>query len=201
VVLGVQNGMRKLVYLSNVTVDGHIAGPAGEVDFFSFGGPHQEALAHELPETVPEAMRAALGIEDAGNKRFDAMVVGRASYEPALQAGLASPFPRLQQYVVSRSLATPHPDISVSPDPVQLVRDLKSTTGGDIWLMGGGQLAAGLLAEIDELQLVVHPVVIGAGVPLFGATYRPTAFRQVDETCYPNGVRIVRFTAGSEEGQ
>src|SRR5690606_27248071 len=94
---------RKLVYFIATTLDGSIAGPNGEFDFFPMEGDHIAAQAAELPETLPQHVRTLLGVPPR-NGRFDAVVMGRATYEPALKAGIAEPYAPLQTFVFSRSL-------------------------------------------------------------------------------------------------
>ena len=105
--------MRKLIYMINMSVDGCIAGPEGEVDFFTFVGDHQQALAAEFPETVSAPMRALMGVEGVDNKRFDTVVMGSGSYRPALAHGVAVPFPQLRHYVVSQTLTGVDPAVAV----------------------------------------------------------------------------------------
>ncbi len=194
--------MRKLVYYVAVTLDGHIAGPGGEYDFFPLGD-EQQAAAYSswtntlYPETVPTAMRAAVGLTDAANRRFDTVVMGRGTYRPALDAGITSPYAHLRQYVVSSSLKPDtDPAVTVVPhDPLTLVRELKQeeTAELDIWLCGGGKLAGTLLPEIDELLIKSYPVVVGAGIPAFDGAFDPTVFDAAERTAFPNGVTLTRF--------
>ncbi|GGM48933.1 deaminase [Micromonospora sonchi] len=194
--------MRKLVYYVAVTLDGHIAGPGGEYDFFPLGD-EQQAAAYSswtntlYPETVPTAMRAAVGLTDAANRRFDTVVMGRGTYRPALDAGITSPYTHLRQYVVSSSLKPDtDPAVTVVPhDPLTLVRELKQeeTAELDIWLCGGGKLAGTLLPEIDELLIKSYPVVVGAGIPAFDGAFDPTVFDVAERTAFPNGVTLTRF--------
>ncbi|KJY42394.1 deaminase [Streptomyces sp. NRRL B-1568] len=192
--------MRKLVYYVAVTIDGYIAGPGGEFDFFPQGDEEQAAAYAEwtnarYPETVPTFMRAAHGLTDAPNQRFDTVLMGLGSYRPGLQAGFTSPYAHLRQYVVSSTLA---PDIDpavtvVGEDPLALVRDLKREEGQDIWLCGGGLLAGALLPEIDELIIKSYPVVAGSGIPVFNGEFSPTLFKVADRTSFANDVTITRF--------
>ena len=65
----------------------------------------------------------------------------------------------------------------VRGDAVEFVRDLKQRPGRAVSLMGGGELADSLLAAglVDEIELNIHPVLLGSGVPLFHG-----ASRQID---------------------
>ncbi|KAA6223577.1 dihydrofolate reductase [Streptomyces albofaciens JCM 4342] len=192
--------MRKLVYYVAVTLDGRIAGPGGEFDFYPTGDEEQAAAyaawanIHH-PETVPTAMRAAHGLADTPNVRFDTVVMGLGTYRPALDAGLTSPYAHLRQYVVSSTLAHDiDPAVTVvREDPVALVRGLKREEGRDIWLCGGGRLAGVLLPEIDELIIKSYPVVAGAGIPVFDGEFGPTLFSVAERTSFPNDVTITRF--------
>ncbi|MFF8996800.1 dihydrofolate reductase family protein [Streptomyces achromogenes] len=195
--------MRKLVYYVAVTLDGRIAGPGGEYDFFPLGDERQAAAysawtGAAYPETVPTAHRAALGLDDAPNRNFDTVVMGLGAYRPGYDAGFTSPYAHLRQYVVSSTLAPDvDPAVTVVPgDPLGLVRALKREegTGLDIWLCGGGRLAGALLPEIDELVIKNYPVVAGAGIPAFDGPFDPTVFAVAERTAFPNGVTLTRLT-------
>ncbi|OPF78130.1 deaminase [Streptomyces antioxidans] len=195
--------MRKLVYYVAVTLDGRIAGPGGEYDFFPSGDAQQSAAYSTwvnslFPETVPTAYRAAVGLADAPNRRFDTVVMGLGAYRPALDAGVTSPYAHLRQYVVSSTLKPDtDPAVTVVPgDPIALVRELKGEDGAglDVWLCGGGALAGALLPEIDELVIKNYPVVAGAGTPAFDGAFDPTVFEVAERTAFPNGVTLTRLT-------
>ncbi|MGW3304508.1 dihydrofolate reductase family protein [Streptomyces rubiginosohelvolus] len=194
--------MRKLVYYIGVSLDGRIAGPGGEYDFFPQGG-EQQATAYSTwmnalyPETIPTAYRAAAGVADAPNRRFDTVVMGLGSYRPALDNGVTSPYAHLRQYVVSSTLKpNTDPAVTVVPnDPLSVARQLKIEVGAlDIWLCGGGQLAGALLPEIDELLIKTYPVITGAGISVVDGAFDPTAFDVAERTAFPNGVTLTRLT-------
>jgi dihydrofolate reductase len=187
-------GSRKLVYFVASTLDGFIAGPDGEFDFFPIEGPHQADLTERYPEQVPTHVRQQFGLELA-NKNWDTVLMGRGTYEPALRIGVTSPYAHLRQIVFSRSLGgVDDPAVEVvSGDPVELVRDLKSQPGAGIWLCGGGQLADQLLPEIDELVLKLYPMVIGSGIALLPGAFHPHTFTMVDHHVYDNGVALLSY--------
>ncbi|CAL9503514.1 hypothetical protein SUDANB1_03481 [Streptomyces sp. enrichment culture] len=195
--------MRKLVYYIAVTLDGRIAGPKGEYDFFPAGTEQQSAAysawANTLyPETVPTAYRAAAGLADTPHRSFDTVVMGAATYRAPLEQGVTSPYAHLRQYVVSSTLGHDvDPAVTVVPDdPLTLVRELKreQDSGADIWLCGGGKLAGALLSEIDELVVKHYPVVAGAGIPAFDGAFDPTVFDVAERTAFPNGVTLTHLT-------
>lgn len=108
----------------------------------------------------------------------DAMLLGRKTWEFAQRMGGGSLPAHVRTYVFSRTLESvdPAPGVEfVSEDAAAFVRRLKEEPGGQILVMGGGQLATSLIEAglVDEIGLNVHPVLLGAGTPL----YHPMALR------------------------
>jgi dihydrofolate reductase len=104
-------------------------------------------------------------------KTIDTVIMGRKTYEVALKAQGNASYPGIKTYVLSR---TPRdgPDKAVafvSQEAGTFVRELKARDGKDICVMGGGDLAKSLFEAdvIDEVGLNIHPVLLGAGIPLF----------------------------------
>ncbi|MYV30571.1 dihydrofolate reductase [Rhodococcus sp. DSM 6344] len=184
--------MRKLVYYVGASLDGYVAGPGGEFDFLPVSEQITAWICDRYPETVPTHVRPALGIEDAPNKTFDTVVMGRGSYEPGLAAGVKSPFAHLRQFVVSTTIpdAEDPPVTIVRADPLGVVRSLKEEEGQDIWLCGGGTLAGELLPEIDELIIKRYPVVAGAGIPMIRGNFEPTLFTPTATESLDDGASI-----------
>ncbi|WP_400994868.1 dihydrofolate reductase family protein [Agromyces sp. GXQ0307] len=170
--------MRKLVYYISLSIDGVIAGPDDEVDFYPGSDDYMAWMAGDYGDALPGHIRERFGLADAALTRFDTVVMGRRTYDPALQLGITSPYPHLRQYVASASLDGPDPAVTVvADDPVAAVRTLKAEESPlDIYLAGGGRLAGQLLSEIDELVIKRYPVVAGAGRPAFGPDFAPTVF-------------------------
>jgi len=163
--------MRALTYYVGVSLDGFIAAPDGSFDFFPVDSSVLDLIAAEYPETLPTHVREHLGIT-APAVHFDTVVMGRATYAPALEAGITRPYAHLRQYVVSTTLpVSPDPQVHVARDPMALVRQLKQEDGAGVWLAGGGRLAGALLTEIDELVIKRYPVVLGAGIPVIAAQH------------------------------
>ncbi|MGR6914298.1 hypothetical protein ACU635_08595 [[Actinomadura] parvosata] len=64
----------------------------------------------------------------------------------------------------------------------------------DIYLCGGGKLAASLLPEIDEIILKSYPVVAGAGIPMFAGHFRPPLFTPTRRESFDNGAQVTWLT-------
>ncbi|MEV0250051.1 dihydrofolate reductase family protein [Nocardia sp. NPDC050712] len=188
--------MRKLVYYVAVSIDGYIAGPNGEFDFYPFDPKQLAELNAEYPEFVPTHLRDHVGMAvDEPNRHFDTVIAGRATWEPALAQGITSPYGHMKQYVVSTSLHFEDPKVEiVTRDPVGLVRRLKKEEGLDIYLCGGGNLAAQLLGEVDEIIIKSYPVVAGGGIPAFAGAFSPTLFTPVERKEYDNHALVTWFT-------
>jgi dihydrofolate reductase len=125
--------MHRLIYYIACTVDKFIARADGSFDFFLMEGDHVADLLKRFPETIPAHFRDKLSII-AENQTFDAVVMGRETYEVGLKEGITNPYPQMKQYVISRTLkANPDPNVElVSTDPVAFVRELKQQPGKDI---------------------------------------------------------------------
>ena len=193
--------MRRLVYVVGASVDGFIAGPGGEVDFYPLTPDVLAVLAGDLADTLPAHVRAQLGVAGPP-QRFDTVVMGRVTYEPALAAGITSPYAPLRQLVVSSTLDdAPDAEVEiVRDDPVAAVRALKAEPGRDILLVGGARLAGALLTEIDELVVKLYPVVAGAGVPLFTAPFTPTALALTSSRVLEHGTVVLRYDVRPASG-
>ena len=187
--------MRKLIYFVAATIDGFIAAPDGGIDVFPLEPDLLDFVVAEYPETLPTHVRTRIGL-DAPNRVFDTLVMGKGTYDPALALGITSPYAHLKQYVFSRTAeAAPEPEVEiVTGDPVELVRRLKLQDGLDIWLCGGGDLAAQLLPEVDELVVKLNPVLAGAGIPLLRSDFNPTPLTLRDTRPLPGGVVVLRYS-------
>lgn len=188
--------MRKLTYYVACSVDGYIAHKDGSFEGFLTEGEHFKDLVESFPETFPSHFRDALNIH-AQNKCFDVVIMGRNTYEVGLKEGVTNPYPQMKQYLFSRSLkVSPDENVElVKEDAIALVKRLKNETGKDIWLCGGGNLAATLFAEklIDRLILKVHPFFMGSGIPLFSEAIQQTALELTNNKIYSNGVLVLHY--------
>lgn len=162
--------MRDLVYYIAVTVDGFIAREDGSFADFPWDEDFVSDLLKSYPETFPASFHSS-GFDRSDNQRFDAVLMGRRTYEVGLREGVTNPYPTLDQYVVSRSMEeSPDPSVTlITWDVAEAVAGLKQADGRAIWICGGSELATALLdvGLIDRLIIKLNPIVFGNGIPLF----------------------------------
>ena len=187
--------MPSLVYFVACTLDGFIAAPDGSIDAFVSDPEYLQALFARYPETCPAPLRGPLGVA-GGNERFDSVIMGRATYAAGLEAGVPNPYPTLDQYVVSTTLQCAESRVTVvRGELTELVDRLRGGAGRDVWLAGGGRLAAAMrdAGLIDELILKINPVALGDGIPMFDGAHAPVEFDLVGTSTLPAGVQLVHL--------
>jgi dihydrofolate reductase len=163
--------MGKIIVSENVTLDGVVQDPAG-VEGFRHGGWVGRIGGRGREQAAKVALDEALGTE--------AMLLGRRSYEflaarwPARTGELADRLNSKPKYVVSSTLQDPawNNTTVLKGAAVSEVAALKQRLAGDIVVAASFQLVHALLEHdlVDELRLMVYPVVLGAGERLFGQT-------------------------------
>jgi dihydrofolate reductase len=182
--------MGTIVVSENVTLDGVVEDPAG-VEGFGRGGWVGRVGERGRAQAARVLLDEALGAE--------AHLLGRRTYEflaarwPSRSGELADRLNDMPKYVVSSTLKDPDWNNStvLTGDVVQEVSKLKEELDGAIVVAGSIRLVRTLMEEdlIDELRLMIYPVVLGAGERLFGETsdQRPVRLvetRAVDDLAY-----------------
>ena len=167
--------MRKVIYSLTNSLDNFIARADGGADWILMGD-----------EIMKELSRIT--------ESFDTVLIGRKTYDFTYQdAGPnATGFMGMKTYVFSHTLKeSPYAGVEVVSDNAgDFVRRLKNQSGKDIWLMGGGNLAASLFQEnlIDEIGVAIQPVLLGSGIPLFPEIGKQIDLERIECKPYKNGV-------------
>jgi len=184
--------MGKLVVTEFVSLDGVMQAPGGE-DFkypgwtFEFDR-GEDGNQFKLDETL----------------ETDALLVGRVTYEsfagawPSRDGPFADKFNSMPKYVVSSTLADPewHNTTVLEGDAVDEAKKLKDSIDGIVQVPGSLRLVQALMEAdvVDELHLMVFPVVLGTGWRLFGETSEKSDWRLLEaRTVGPDGVLVLTY--------
>jgi dihydrofolate reductase len=183
----------RIVVTEFVSLDGVIEDPGGSENF-KYGGwtfeisRGEEGGKFKLDETM----------------NSDAQLLGRVTYEgfaeawPSRDGEFADKFNEMPKYVVSKTLARADWTNStiLSGDLGESVAHVKAQHDGDIVVHGSAQLVQGLLERdlVDELRLMVFPVVLGSGKKLFGETSDQKRLQLVEvKTLGDDGVIVLIY--------
>jgi dihydrofolate reductase len=133
----------------------------------------------------------------------EAQLLGRVTFEgfaaawPTMEGVFAEKFNSMPKYVVSSTLKDPEWNNStvLAGDMVEEVLGLKETLGGNILVAGSAQLVQGLLEHdlLDELRLMVFPVVLGKGKRLLGETSAKKPLKLADSKIVGDGIAILTY--------
>ena len=169
--------MRKIIMGLAVSLDGFIEGPNGEFDW-------------------------CFSDQDYGMseffKRIDTLFIGRKSYEVAQAMGdtATAGFPKMNEYVFSTTLdKVKDGAFLISGNIKKEVEKIKKKKGKDIWLFGGASLISSLMKEelVDELWLSVHPIILGAGKPLFSDIRERIHLHLIESKTYSTGLVSLKY--------
>jgi dihydrofolate reductase len=182
----------RIVVTEFVSLDGVMEAPGGGEEFKHGGWTFEinrgeEGDKFKLDETLDS----------------DALLLGRVTFEgfaaawPSRDGEFADKFNSMPKYVVSSTMEEPGWDNStvLSGDLAEEVGKLRQEHGGDIVVHGSAQLVQALLERdlVDELRLMVFPVVLGSGKRLFGETDDKKPLRLVDSKMVGDGVAILVY--------
>jgi dihydrofolate reductase len=164
------NKMRKVILGLGISLDGYIARKNGAVDWLSMDWDYDFT---------------------AFFKTINVVLMGRKSWDTAMEMSAnkkSNPYAGMETYVFSKTLKKSGVEgvEIVSGDIKEFVENLKQKDGKHIWLSGGGKLAKSFLDEnlVDEIQLGVTPLLLGAGLPLFPELAQEIPLRLVSSrTC------------------
>src|SRR5712691_9126251 len=161
--------MRRIVVTEYVSLDGVMEAPGGGEDFKHAGWTFKINRGEEGDQFKLDETREA-----------GALLLGRVTYEgfaaawPSRKGEFADKFNSMPKYVVSSTLEEPEWNNStvLKGDVVEEVQRLRQRLDGDIVVHGSAQLVQTLIDHdlIDELRLMVFPVILGTGKRLFGHT-------------------------------
>lgn len=188
--------MRKIIYMSSVSVDGFMEGPHREIDW--------HMVDDELHRHFNDELRV-MGAFVSGRVTYELM----ADFWPAADTDPDLPEPmrefagiwrEMPKTVFSRTLERADWNTTVVREvvPAEILR-LKEEPGGDL-VLGGSDLAATFMRHdlIDEYRIYVHPVAIGRGERMFQESDFRFPLRLAETRTFGNGVVLLRYSRTDE---
>ncbi|MEO5766673.1 MAG: dihydrofolate reductase family protein, partial [Casimicrobiaceae bacterium] len=129
---------------------------------------------------------------------IDTVLVGRRTYDVAC-AFPQWPYAGRNVVVFTRAgarIASPN-TIATARAPADIVAELRSRDGKDLWLVGGGALVASFVDAdlIDDVIVSIHPLLLGDGVALFAGGARRMSLALVGERRFPSGLVQLSYRA------
>jgi dihydrofolate reductase len=184
--------MGRIVVTEFLSLDGVMEDPGGSESFKHGGWTFEISTGDDgLQFKVDETMNS------------DAMLLGRVTYEgfaeawPEREGEFAERFNTMPKYVVSSTLREPTwtNTTVLNSDLPSAVTRVREENGGDVVVHGSAQLVQGLLEAdlVDELRLMVFPVVLGSGKRLFGAADDKKRLKLTDTKVVGDGVAILTY--------
>jgi dihydrofolate reductase len=190
----------RIVVTEYVSLDGVMQAPGGGEDFQHAGWTFEidrgeEGDKFKLDETLESK----------------ALLLGRVTYEgfaaawPSMEGEFADKFNSMPKYVVSSTLQEPEWNNStvLKGELVEEVSKLRQRLDGDIVVHGSAQLVQTLIEHdlVDQLRVMVFPVVLGTGKRLFGGTSDKKRLRLVDSKTVGDGVAILIYQPSGEQAK
>jgi dihydrofolate reductase len=190
--------MGRIVVTEFVSLDGVMEDPGGSENFAHGGWSFKISRGEEGDKFKLDETFAS-----------EALLLGRVTYEgfaeawPSRDGEFADKFNNMPKYVVSSTLDKPEWNNStvLKGDIVEEVGKLKRQQDGDIVVHGSARLLQTLIEHdlVDELRLMVYPVVLGSGKRLFGETSDMKALRLVESKVVGDGVSILVYRPAGED--
>ncbi len=186
--------MRKIIVGSFITLDGVMQAAGGPEEGFNYGGwsaPYYDEALDEIAEKQKQPAKDLL----LGRKTFEVF----ASFFPDHE-DIWPGVNEVTKYVMSNTLEKADWKNSVFLKNVEDIKKLKNSEGSDIQVHGSGNLVQTLLKHdlVDELWLLIHPLMLGSGNKLFADGTIPAAFTLVESTATPSGVIAAHYQRAGE---
>src|SRR5919204_3296726 len=185
--------MGRIVVTEYISVDGVVEAPSGTEAFDRVGWTDDFSRGPEGDTFKVEETMAS-----------DALLLGRVTYDtfapvwPHIEGEFADKFNTMPKYVVSSTLESPEWNNTtvLRGDVVEAVKKLKQEQDGVIQVPGSRQLTQALFEHdlVDQLNLMVFPVVLGSGKQLFGDTSDKKRLQLAESRTVGDGVVILIYT-------
>lgn len=173
--------MRKVRLYIAISIDGKIAKPDGSINWLD-KSPNPEKSDFGYGEFI---------------STVDAVLMGNKTYQEILGFDIPYPYVGMESYVFTRNKELDKDEnVSyISENIPEFVRSLKDKEGGDIWLVGGGEVNRLLLEAslVDELLVYIMPIILGDGIPFVSQAIPDKYLNLVSSRSFPGGVVELKY--------
>jgi dihydrofolate reductase len=182
--------MRKLIVSMNLSLDGYLSGPLGDLDW------HFEIWNEQMGEKMLEQLQET-----------DTIILGRLTYQAMAKywtakhmddrfarqdLALADKMNQHIKIIFSKTIKQSvwHHSIFDTSDPTEKIKLLKRKKGKDMILFGSASLASALIQSgiVDEYHLWIHPIILGRGTPIFHDLRNQIKLKLKDSVVFDSGV-------------
>jgi dihydrofolate reductase len=183
-----------------MSLDGVIQSPSGPDEDpgegFAHGGWHMRYFEPVSQQWVVDGLRAATAFL-YGRRTYEAFAAHWPTAGPEEQV-VAEPINSKPRYVASRTLRDPLPwtgSSVMAGDAVTAVAKLRAEADGELHVVGSAELVRQLLAagQVDELRLMIDPVVLGSGKRLFPSTPDASAWQLSSSVATTTGALLTSY--------
>lgn len=182
--------MRSVIVFNMITADGYFAGPHGELDWHNVNAEFNDFALAQLDEA-------------------DTLIFGRRTYD-IMAAFWPTEIAKKQDPVVAtkmndiRKLVFTHTlenttwrhTTIIDRGSKERLQAIKAGQGKTLLILGSSELCVSLFEAhlIDEVRLMVNPVILGAGMPLFAGLPSPHRLHLIDHRAFKSGNVLLRYT-------
>ena len=184
--------MRKLSVFNFVSMNGYFAGPGGDISW------HKDRPADQEQDQFGKEGVQSDGVLIFGRKTYDMM----ASFWPTpmgmqVNPVMAEGMNKSDKIVFSKTMdkASWNNTTLIKDNAVEAMKNLKQQPGKPMTILGSGSIVTQLAAAglIDEFQLMVDPVALGSGTPLFNGLQHPLELQLVNHKIFKSGVIVLTY--------
>jgi dihydrofolate reductase len=192
--------MRRVIVSEFLSLDGVMQAPGNTDEGFQYGGWQRPYFDDVMGAVVDKGLKAAGGLL-LGRRTYDHFAGYWPSAPEEQEPELMNDLPK---FVASTTLKEPlawSNSALLKGDVAGEVAELKERSGGDLIVLGSGELAQTLMRHnlVDEYRLMVHPVVLGTGKRLFRDDGSRRLLRLVDSTTSGTGVLLLTYRPAQSE--
>lgn len=170
--------MRRMTYFVATSLDCFIAGENWEIDWLVQEGDFGFKAFYDSIETI---------------------VMGHNTYKSLLAMG---PYPHTDKETIVLTRWPSHDRDEFGSrfigNATFAVKELLEKEGGNVWLVGGGDIAGQLATAglLKEMTVTIHPILLGKGIPLFANLKKRVKLKAQGSELYPNGLLQVHYHIG-----